>query len=82
MKTVCAEPKIPYKHCQKTPWRRSNYLILVQAGKSQSHYVSLMMDECMVITYSKGKDQPGKAGNPARGQLNRGKYHSLVHVRA
>ena len=25
----------------------------------------------MAITYSKGKDQPGKAGNPARGQLNR-----------
>ena len=26
---------------------------------------------CMVITYSKGKDQPGKAANPVRGQLNR-----------
>ena len=26
---------------------------------------------CMVITYSKGKDQPGKVANPARGQLNR-----------
>ena len=26
---------------------------------------------CMVITYSKGKDQPGKVVNPARGQLNR-----------
>ena len=25
----------------------------------------------MVITYSKGKDQPGKVANPARGQLNR-----------
>ena len=25
----------------------------------------------MVITYSKGMDQPGKAANPARGQLNR-----------
>ena len=24
---------------------------------------------CIVITYSKGKDQPGKAANPARGQL-------------
>ena len=24
----------------------------------------------MVTTYSKGKDQPGKIGNPARGQLN------------
>ena len=26
---------------------------------------------CMVITYRKGKDQPGKVANPARGQLNR-----------
>ena len=25
----------------------------------------------MVITYNKGKDQPGKVANPARGQLNR-----------
>ena len=28
---------------------------------------------CMVITFSKGKDQPGKVANPARGQLNREK---------
>ena len=28
-------------------------------------------DICMVITYSKGKDQPGKVSNPARGPLNR-----------
>ena len=26
---------------------------------------------CMVITYNKSKDQPGKVANPARGQLNR-----------
>ena len=26
---------------------------------------------CMVITYRKGKDQPGKVANPARGELNR-----------
>ena len=30
-----------------------------------------MYNVCMVITYSKGKDQPSKAANPARGQLNR-----------
>ena len=24
---------------------------------------------CMVITYSKGKDQPGKVADPARGQI-------------
>ena len=28
---------------------------------------------CMVTTYSKGKDQPGKVANPARGQLEQGK---------
>ena len=32
---------------------------------------------CMVMTYSKSKDRPGKAGNPARGQLNRDTYISL-----
>ena len=26
---------------------------------------------CMVITYSKSKDKPGKVAHPARGQLNR-----------
>ena len=31
----------------------------------------------MVITYSKGKDQPGKVANPARGQLNRENEYSL-----
>ena len=37
----------------------------------------------MIITYSKkGKDQPGKATNPALGQLNREKYFFSVLVRA
>ena len=26
---------------------------------------------CMIVTYSKCEDQPGKVANPARGQLNR-----------
>ena len=26
---------------------------------------------CVVVTYSKSMDQPGKVANPARGQLNR-----------
>ena len=26
---------------------------------------------CIVITFSKSEDQPGKVANPARGQLNR-----------
>ena len=37
---------------------------------------------CMVITYSKGKDQPGKVANPARGQLNRNNEYFPVPVRA
>ena len=36
-----------------------------------------MYDVCMVIIYSKGKDQPGKAANPRRGQLNRENDFSL-----
>ena len=37
---------------------------------------------CRVITYSKSKDQSGKAVNPARGQLNRENCFSSVPVRA
>ena len=37
---------------------------------------------CMVITYSKSKDQPGKVANPARGQLNRENDYFPVPVRA
>ena len=37
---------------------------------------------CMVITYSKSKDQPGKVANPARGQLNMKNKYSPVPVRA
>ena len=40
------------------------------------------MYACMAITYSKGKDQPGKVANPARGQLNRENYFFPVPVRA
>ena len=36
----------------------------------------------MVITYGKGKDQPGKVANPARGQLNRENEYFPVPVRA
>ena len=32
---------------------------------------------CVVITYSKGKDQPSKVANPARGQLDRENGYSL-----
>ena len=36
----------------------------------------------MVITYSKGEDQPGKVANPARGQFNKENYFFPVPVRA
>ena len=34
------------------------------------------------IVYSKGKDQPGKVANPARGQLNRENYYFPAPIRA
>ena len=37
---------------------------------------------CMVITYSKGKDQPCKVANSARGRLNRENEFFPVPVRA
>ena len=37
---------------------------------------------CMVITYRKGFDQPGKVANPARGQLNKEKQYFPVRVGA
>ena len=37
---------------------------------------------CMFITCSKGKDQPGKVANPARGQQNSENYFFPVPVRA
>ena len=37
---------------------------------------------CMVITYSKGEDQPSKVANPARGQLNMENVSFPVPVRA
>ena len=46
------------------------------------HIMSCHVVLCMVITYSKGMDQPGKVANPAGGQLNRGNYCFPVPVRA
>ena len=34
---------------------------------------------CMVITYSKSKDQPGMVANPARGQLNPSRVSLLTY---
>ena len=35
----------------------------------------------LVITYGKGKDQPGKVANPAHGQLDRVNEHFHVPAR-
>ena len=43
---------------------------------AQSRYICLHV--CMVITYSKSKDEPGKVANPARGQLNRKIYTRYI----
>ena len=37
---------------------------------------------CIVVTYSQGKDQPGKVANSARGQLIRETEYFPVPVRA
>ena len=42
----------------------------------------MTMYVCMVITYSKSKDQPVKVANIAHGQLNRKKLYFPVPVRA
>ena len=44
--------------------------------------VCMYMYLCIVITYSKSMDRPGKIANPARGQLNRENEYFPVPVRA
>ena len=44
--------------------------------------VCMYMYVCMVMTYSKRMDQPGKVTNPVRGQLNRENEYFPVRVRA
>ena len=46
-------------------------LIKCNGRSSTVMYVCMYVALCMVITYSKSMDQPGKVANPARGQLNR-----------
>ena len=45
-------------------------------------WIYVCMYVCMVITYCKSMNQPGKVANPARGQLNRENEHFPVPVRA
>ena len=54
-----------------------DYQRIVFAGTSFTEY-----HVCMVITYSKSMDQPGKIANPVRGQLNREKEYFPVRIRA
>ena len=53
--------------------------LLVFVFLQQGLYVCMYV--CMVITYSKSMDQPGKVANPARGQLNRENKYFPVSVR-
>ena len=48
-------------------------MLVLPAVQRYDRRVSLKanMYACMAMTYSKGKDQPSKVANPARGQLNR-----------
>ena len=61
-------------------YSKQYYLLLLIAPYCTTRDVStstpaveggLCMYVCIVITYSKSKDQPGKVANPARGQLNK-----------
>ena len=58
-------------------------VIVIYLHPSTAIFYLLPSDKvCMVITYSKSKDQPGKIVNPARGQLNRETVYFPVRVRA
>ena len=43
--------------------------------------VTYVLYVCTVITYSKGKDQPTKVANPARGELSRENVFPCPHSR-
>ena len=58
-------------------------VIVIYLHPPTSFLYLLPLDKiCMVITYSKSKDQAGKIDNPARGELNREKLYFPVRVRA
>ena len=43
----------------------------MRSHKTRAESGHAMPYPCMVITYSKSMDQPGRVANPARGRLNR-----------
>ena len=55
---------------------------LICASLSRTHYWYEVGMLKVPATYYLSKDQPGKVGNPARGQLNRKNDYFPVHVRA
>ena len=66
-----------------TPAGTSNELDVQNEWEENTHtHTGISMYVCMVITYSKGKDQPGKVANPASGQLNRENDFFPVPARA
>ena len=49
------------------------------ASSATYHAAQREVRACMLITFSKSKDQPGKVASPAHGQLNReNKYFPLL----
>ena len=57
-------------------WRRKKknsgeYTGSTPAFPATHHAAQREVRVCMLITFSKSKDQPGKVASPARGQLNR-----------
>ena len=59
------------------------YLLLYYISAVYTHSSRPMNTTvCMVITYSKSMDQPGKVANPARGELNRENEYFSVRVPA
>ena len=61
-------------HPTRNPFWKSTTLLVV--------VLALVLYVCMVITYSKSMDQPGKVANPARSQLNRENEYFPARVRA
>ena len=73
--------KVSSPTCVREAITFSRCIMLLQ-HRPLSYFPYSCMYVCMVITYSKGKDQPGKVANLTRGQLNRENEHFPVPVRA
>ena len=56
--------------------------LCIYAEAQMRRVTNVCNNVCMVITYSKKMDQPGKVANPARGQLNRENEYFPVPIRS